>query len=211
MNDTATFNQFADSLKNEIRVAIPAEIINFDPNNLTVNVKILIQGIRIKKNGKLIQLETGERVTVENYELAPLQKVPIALMWWQNFGITLPILPGMQGTLLVCDRNISLFKQSQTSSPVASLRRFDLNDAVFLPFLPKKASVSDYSSDSIDIRYATTKLKVSASGVDITGNLNVSGDTKIGGEAIVSNIPFTQHIHPYLNGTTPSQTGTPEV
>lgn len=211
MNDTAVLNQFADSLKNEIRVAIPAEIISFDSVNLTVDIKILIQGIRIIKNGKLIQLETAERVTVENYELAPLQKIPIALMWGGNFGITVPILAGLQGTLLVCDRNISLFKQNQNSSPVASLRRFDLNDAIFLPFLPKKAAISDYSLNSIDVRYEDTKLKVLATGVEITGNLIVSGDVIIDGEATISEIPFTTHIHPYINVATPSQTGTPEV
>lgn len=205
MNDTALLNQVADSIKNEIRVAIPAEIISFDSQNLTVNVKIMIQGMRIAENGQLIQLETGERVTVENYALPPFQNIPIALMWWNNFGITMPILAGMQGTLLVCDRNISLFKKNQNSSAAASLRRFDLNDAIFLPFLPKKSSISDYSADSIDVRYGSTKLKVSATGVDITGNLIVSGEATIGG------IPFSTHIHPYLNGSTPSDTGAPTI
>lgn len=205
MNITALLRRFANYVTADIRTHVPAQVISFDPNNLTVDVQVAIQGVRISKTGTLIQLDTGERVLAENYNLAPILKVPISILWQRNKGITLPINAGDYGTLLVCDRDISAFKKSQSIAAQASLRKFDLNDSIFLPFLPAKASISDYSASSIDVRYGATKIKVSATGVDITGNLTVSGNATIGG------IPFGSHKHSYLNGSAPSTTGGPQA
>lgn len=209
MNITALLHRFANYFSSNIRTCIPAQVISFDASNLTVNVQVAIQGIRVSKTGTRRQLETGEIVFAEDYDLSPILSVPVSMMWWNNYGITLPIAAGNLGTLIVCDRDISVFKKLQKVSPQPSLRKFDLNDSIFLPFLPKKASISEYSSNSIDVRFGSTKLKVSASGVDITGNLTVSGTSTLTGGATINGTPFASHKHPYLNGSTPSTTGTP--
>lgn len=223
MNLTALFQQFANTFKNEIRTAVPAQIIAFDSNNLTVDVFPLIKGIRIaavSQNGRKIKLETGEMVVAEDYDLPAIVKVPVAMMWWENYGITMPINPGAQGLLIVCDRDIRKFKDSQVLSAQASLRRFDLNDSNFLPFLPKKASISDYNSSAIELRYADIKLAVSGDGVTVTGDLQVNGDiiannitgntSIVAPQVVVNGLDFAAHKHSYLNGSTPSETGTPE-
>ena len=214
MNANELLARFADSFRSQLRTCLPAEVISFDSNNLTVDVQPLIQGVRVSKNGTIRQLETGERVLAENYKLAPLVRVPISSLWFGDGGITMPISAGMQGLLLVCDRDIQSFKKSQNLSSTASLRTHDLNDSFFLPFLPKKASISDYSSDSIDIRFGTSKLKVSETEItSLVGATEIKTSAtgvEITGQLIVNGINFNAHIHPYINVTTPSTTGAPE-
>ena len=203
MNITGLLQRFANYTLSSVRTNIPAKVISFDATNLTVNVQVLIQGKRISKNGALQQMETGELVLAENYTLSPILNVPISMICQQGFGVKIPIKAGAIGTLIVCDRDISQFKKSQALSPQASLRKFDLNDSIFLPFLLTKGSIADYSDDAVEVFYGATKLKVKESGVEITGDLTISGEATIGG------IPFNTHKHSYLNGSTPSTTGTP--
>jgi len=205
MNITGLLQRFANFTLSSVRTNIPARVISFNPANLTVNVQVLIQGKRIAKNGKLQQIETGELVLAENFTLSPILNVPISMICQQGFGIKIPIREGAIGTLIVCDRDISQFKKSQNLSPQASLRKFDLNDSIFLPFLLTKGSIADYGDDAVEVFYGDTKLKIKESGVEITGDLTISGEATIGG------IPFGAHIHPYLNVAVPSTTGTPEV
>ncbi len=205
MNMTGLLQRFANYILSSVRTNIPAKIISFDATNLTVSVQVLIQGKRISDKGTLQQMETGELVLAENYTLSPILNVPVSMICQAGFGVKIPIIPGAIGTLIVCDRDISQFKKSQSLSPQASLRKFDLNDSIFLPFLLTKGSIADYGNDAVEIFYGATKLKVKESGVEITGDLIISGDATIGG------VPFSTHKHPYINVTTPSQTGTPIV
>ena len=215
MNLTGLLQRFANFTLSSVRTNIPARVIAFNATDLTVNVQVLIQGKRISKNGTLQQLETGELVLAENYTLSPILNVPVSMICQTGFGVKIPIRVGAIGTLIVCDRDISQFKKSQTLSPQASLRRFDLNDSYFLPFLLTKGSIDDYGDDSVEVFFGDTKLKVKASGVEITGDLLVSGQIKstdlVTDTATIGEIPFATHIHPYLNVVEPSTTGIPEV
>lgn len=215
MNITGLLKRFANYTLSSIRTCVPAKVISFDAENLTVNVQVLIQGKKISAKGNLQQMETGELVLAEDYTLSPILNVPISMICQSNFGIKIPIKAGAIGTLIVCDRDISQFKKSQTISPQASLRKFDLNDSYFLPFLLGSGSIADYGDDSVEIFFGETKLKVKETGVEITGDLLVSGQIKskdlIADTATIGDIPFTTHVHPYLNGSTPSTTGTPET
>lgn len=205
MNITGLLQRFANYIFSTVRTSIPAKVISFNAADLTVNVQVLIQGKRVSKNGALQQMETGELVLAENYTLSPILNVPISMICQEGFGVKIPIRAGAIGTLIVCDRDISQFKKSQNISAQASLRKFDLNDSYFLPFLLGKGSIADYGDDAVEVFYGNTKLKVKESGVEITGDLTISGEATIGG------IPFGAHIHPYLNVAVPSTTGTPEV
>lgn len=202
MNITGLLTQFSNSFKNEIRTCIPAQIESFDPESLTVNAKPLIQGIRIGNNRE-IQLETGEKVVVDDYALPSVIKVPVSMMWFGNGGVTLPINAGSQGLLLICDRDIRLFKQSRTDSAQGSLRRFNMNDSIFLPFLPKPMELTDYNNEAVEVRYDSTKLKVSSSGVDIVGNVNIEGSLTTTEDAQISGIGFLTHTHTYSPGPLP--------
>jgi len=100
---------------------------------------------------------------------------------------------------------IERYKKDNDKFYRAIERQFDLNDSIFLPFLLTKGSIADYGDDAVEVFCGDTKLKIKESGVEITGDLTISGEATIGG------IPFSTHIHPYLNVAVPSTTGTPEV
>ena len=208
---TGLLRQFANTFKNEIRTCIPAEVESFNPEKLTVNVKPLIQGIKIG-TGRELQLDTGEEVVVEDYTLPSIVSVPVSMLWFGNGGITMPINPGAQGLLMVCDRDIRLFKESRVESPQASLRRFNMNDSSFLPFLPKPMELTNYNNEAVEVRYDETLLQVDSNGVNITGNVNITGTLTTTEEATIKGIDFTTHTHQYVPGTgTPTDTNPPTL
>lgn len=212
MNMTGAFRHLANVLKSEIRTCVPAQIESFDSTNLTVNARPLIDGIRTVQNGRNLKLETGEAVKVEDYTLPSLLNVPVSILWFGEGGITVPIVPGAQGLLLVCDRDIRRFKDTQEQSPQASLRRFDMNDSIFLPFLPKRSELTTYNNDAVEVCHGATKLAVAADGISITGNVTIDGTLTTTGEATINNIPFTTHTHMYSPGPgTPTDTGAPST
>ena len=187
---------FEHNLKKNLRTCLPVEVQSFDSATMTVNVKPLIQGIRAAEGGREIKTETGEKILVEDYQLPSILDLPICLLWQGSIGITIPIIAGMQGMAIVCDRDIRLWKSSRVLSRQASLRKSNINDSFFLPFLPQ--AIENYSNEAVEIRNGETKLSVGNGGVNITGNLIVNG------------IDFLTHSHLYNDNGTPTQTGEPE-
>lgn len=209
MNNTELLRHFANNLKNEIRTCIPAEVESFDPVKGTVNVKPLIQGIKIGST-RQVKLETGEVVVVDDYSIPSILNVPVQMIFFGNGKITFPIKQGLQGILSICDRDIRLFKESQIESVQGSLRRFNMNDAVFLPYLPKRAELTGYNNDAIEIKYDENLIQVNSEGINLIGNVNITGNLIVSGEATISEIPFTTHTHQYVPGTgTPTPTDPP--
>jgi hypothetical protein len=190
------YKVFEEFIKKNIRTCLPVEVESFNSSTMRVNVKPLIRGIRINTSGREIQLDTGEKALIEDYQLPSILDVPVSMMFQGNIGITIPITAGMQGIALVSDRDISLFKQSRQTSNQATLRKFSINDSFFLPCLPQ--GIEDYNNEAVEIRNGATKLTVGSEGVNITGNLIVNG------------IDFLTHTHLYNDNGTPTQTGIPE-
>lgn len=227
MNITQLLKHFSNDMLSKIRTCIPAEVESFDPENGTVNVKPLIQGIRIGSSRK-VKLNTGEVVVVDDHSMPSILNVPVQMIVFDNGRITFPIKKGLQGTLSICDRDIRNFKESQTESVQGSLRKFNMNDAIFEPFLPKKAQLAGYNNDAIELKFNSTLMKIDDSGVevtgavkvtggvdiagevDITGNVNITGHLITTGEATINAIPFTAHTHQYAPGAgTPIPTDPP--
>ena len=202
MNLTSILKQITGTIKNEIRTCIPAEIESFNPQNLTVDVKLLIKGIKIGSNRK-IKLETGELVVVDDYTMPSVVDVPISIAWFGNGGITFPIKKGLQGILLVCDRDIRFFKKDQKESIQGSLRKFNVSDSIFIPFLPKRASLSNYNNDAVEIKFDNNIVQVNSTGINITGNVNITGDVVISGQASIAGKDFITHTHTYNPGPLP--------
>lgn len=220
MNETALFQHIISTVKSEIRTHIPAEVESFDPNKLTVNVKILIKGIKIGSSRK-VKLETGEVVLVDDYTMPSVVNVPVSILSFSNGRITFPIKKGLQGTLAVCDRDIRFFKKDQKESVQGSLRKFNLSDAIFYPGLAKRAELTDYNNEAIELRYDEKLIQINGVGINIVGDVNITGNLIVSEQATVNNlvatteaniggIDFTTHTHLYTPGTgTPTQTNPP--
>jgi hypothetical protein len=196
------FKFFEQDLKKNLRTCLPVQVESFDPATMTVNVKPLIQGIRVATGGREIQTETGESALVEDYQLPSILDLPVCLFWQGNIGITIPITAGMQGLAIVADRDIRIWKTSRVSSRQASLRKFNINDSFFLPFLPQ--AIENYNNEAVEVRNGETKLSVGVDGINITGNVNITGNL------VVGEVDFLTHTHLYNDNGTPTQTGEPE-
>lgn len=209
MNDTQLLKKLAERIKSEIRTCIPAVVENFDSTKLTVDVKPLIRGIRIGTSRKL-KLETGEIVLVDDYSMPSVINVPVQILWFGNGGITFPIKKGLIGTLKVCDRDIRLFKENQAESNQASLRKLNINDAVFEPFLPKRAELTNYNNNAIELKFDNKLIQINEAGINMVGDVNITGNLNVTGEATIGDIAFTTHVHEYIPGTgTPTNTNPP--
>ncbi len=108
-----------------------------------------------------------------------LTGVPAVLPYGKNIGI--PIKSG-DDVLLLCLEN-ELESWLEDADPEGEMR-FDLADAVFIPGLQKtdKGLMKKANTDkAVIIKNGSTVLEVKSTGVEVTGNLKVSGTLTAGG------------------------------
>lgn len=189
----------------KVRTAIPVQVTAVDLAKQTVTVQPIIMGKRYNKNSKIQDKDRmGNTVLMEDYQLPAITNVPILCFRAGAFMITLPITVGDQGILLVCDRDISNLKaKGGAKQPQASLRRFNLSDGIYLPFLPNAQNkAADYSTSAMVVTDGATKMTFDAS-----GTIKVTG-----GDVTVDNISVKNHTHPISVPSTPysGDTGAPE-
>lgn len=166
----------------DLRVAIPAQVKDFDEIKQVVTVQILVS--------ELVRLPKGPQWTA----ISPIYNVPILVPRAGGFAITMPISPGDEGLLIFCDQCIDLWWQEggQQPPPMAPLtqpnferRRHDITDCGFFPGLWNQKNVlENYSTESIQVRSddGTTYVDVSDTGIKLVGTkvmIQASGDVDI--------------------------------
>lgn len=197
-----TLMDFKLQMKTEIHTCMPGVVVAV--NGDRVDVQPLIKSVDIGTTRK-IRTETGEYVTIDDNDYPVVMDCPLQMLVTSKARITIPIEVGDQGLLLVSERDIRNWKE-QKGNTQASTRKFNRNDAFFLPFI--NASISNYDATCIDIEYQSTKLKVKSTGVEITGNVKITGTLETTGDATIAGKSFEHHTHLYTPGTLPpTQTG----
>lgn len=157
-NQRIQIQRIVDSL----HVALPAKVISFTPEPTP---KVSVQ--------PLIQLKITRGEEIQYLSLPPLQDLPVVIPYAHTIGllITLPILPGDTGLVVVADRGIKNFiSGSGTESPpphsgdpsIVAPRAHNLADGIFIPGLSMdKEAIIDYNLDSIEIRDKVRKNYIS--------------------------------------------------
>lgn len=174
--------------------AIPCAVVSVDFSDMTLSAQPLIQGVVGHEDG-----------TYENVNLPVLVKVPIIFPSAGGFTITLPIAAGDEVLVIFASRCIDAWWQQGGIQVPMESRMHDLSDGFAIPG-PKSVPnvITGISSTGAQIRNnagttyveiaADGKIKlVSPTGVEVEGNLSVSG-TVIGGTATVP-ISLTTHTH----------------
>jgi hypothetical protein len=195
------------NLRLNIRTCIPCKVVN---NNNIINGRIDVQPILKGKkigNGELTKLETGEYAQTIDYELPYILDCPVCTLINSIARITLPISVGDQGLLIISDRDISNWKNNNNNN-LASIRKFDINDGFFLPFINQ--NISNYSTNSLVINYNGNIIEITDSNITLTGNVIINGTLNVSKETTIKNIAYSTHTHPYIN-TPPSNTGAPNL
>lgn len=199
--------------RNAIRAALanlwtclPCEVIEYNPEAVTVNVQPLIK--------IPVHLPDGE---IETVELRMLLDVPVMFPCAGGFTITHPIKKGDECLVNFADRNIDLWWQSGGIQDPFDTRKHDLSDG-FAFFRPQSQAkrISDISTTDLEIRNDanTCKIQIKPNGeihfigsksvfhhpVEMQQTLNVAGKSTMQGGASIGGIEFGSHKHGGVQG-----------
>lgn len=137
--------------------ALPCEVVSYDPEAITVEVRPLIK--------IPVRMQDGNAGTLE---ITLLQDVPVMFPCAGGFTITHPINVGDECLVSFSSRNIDLWWQSGGVQDPFDTRHHDLSDG-FAFFRPQSQAnkISNISTDSLEIRSDdnATKIQITKDGV----------------------------------------------
>ena len=222
-----------DFWRNAMRLntSIPAIINAFDPATQTVSATPAIRAKYVSPEGEVSYL---------SYPM--ITNIPLAITRGSGVRITYPVTVGNPCTLIFSQRSIDNFILEGTEAdPVegpnpltSAIRCMDLTDAMCFPgVLTSKDTVSNYSTDAIEIRSDDGKVAVSVKQDSLTlkqdsatmtlsgGNISMEGatinitgttavnisspNTNVGTVTTIDQKTFLQHFH--SGGTIQGNTG----
>lgn len=116
--------EFMDSLKGQMNIALPAKVVAYHRTQQTVDVQVVVRKRRI------------DPFTDEETTFLPdvIHDVPVAFPQSAGFSISWPLTAGDFVTLLFCDRSIAEWKNSGSADTIPQdKRRFSMADAIAIP------------------------------------------------------------------------------
>lgn len=187
--------------------AMPGEIESFDPLEMTASVQITIQA--------QVQAPDG---TFSWDTLPLLIHCPVQFPAGGGFTLTFPVAPGDECLVVFASRCIDAWWQSGGVQPQAELRMHDLSDGfVLLGFRSQPHVIANIGADStqlrsddgatlLEVRNDQTVKLIAPAGVDIVGDLRVTGE--VVAKSGTTNIHTSTHTHPDPQG---GSTGSPNA
>ncbi len=207
--ETDVFTGFSDMLidriMHEMKVKIPAQVISYQASpSPTVTVQINIQ----------LVLSTGKILPIEK-----VINVPVQVDGGGGFLIIFPLTGGDQGWLEACDKDISTYKQSWTSTGYPTSRKHSWSDAVFVPSVNHGFTLAADNGLLIQSLDGSIFIQISQSGINITHptaiTLNAETVAITGTNLTHNGIDVgDNHVHPQENdsgGNTEQDTGAPKA
>jgi hypothetical protein len=197
-----------DKLSQSIRVAIPATVVSFNPQDQTITAKPNIRE-------KLIDRTSGQQYW---QELPVLPKVPVCFPQAGNFVLTMPVQPGDEVLLVFTDMCMDSWWANGGLQNWIDRRRHDLSDAIavcgvnsvpnVIPNIANNATelrTKDGNTkvrvqgDTVSMVAGSNSVTVSPSGINIMGTLKIN------------NSPYLLHTHadPVSGTTGPVQPAPP--
>lgn len=177
-----------------INTMMIVKVLEFDAATQTVSVQPVIMGKERDETSEAFTYNRlGENIPYVDVELPPLRGVPVCHPRSGNFMVTLPVQVGDTGMLIISQRDISLWKQLGGTQPQGEVSVFDINDGVFLPFVPNAMNkISNYNSNALELRAGNDKMTMDGSG-KITTNCDI----------VVNGISVVNHVHKVTVPSTP--------
>lgn len=183
------FLSYAAELKNSIEAIIPATVVSVG-NNQRLSAQPVIPMIQTLPEDAGLAART-------NYITRPqLNNIPYIVLKGGGLCLTLPVSPGDEALLLICDKAIARWLETGAIVPPPEIRSHNLTDAVALVGMSSNANViSDISTDSAQLRTNDGSAAISLSKTgDIT--LNTGGTiTLTGANIIINGIEWGTHVH----------------
>ena len=186
---TAQWKEILKQALTDLRVAIPAVVTDFDPVKQVVGVEVAIREIVRTPNGP------------QNVTIAPIYNVPVIYPSAGGFSLTLPLQAGDEGWLVFCDMCIDLWWMRGGIQNQFERRRHDLSDCGFFPGGKNQQKIiSGYSGDTAQLRSddGSTFVEIAQGGivnVVAPGGVNITGNLVVSGEVTGNGIPLSTHVH----------------
>jgi hypothetical protein len=180
------------SVKLEINTMLIVEVLKVDVAKQRVDVQPVIKAMVKDSNGtRTINTVLGETIKVSDIILPPVKNVPICYARAGTAMITLPIKVGDTGMLIISQRDLSIWKEQGEFASQGLQSMFDINDGVYLPFVPNATNkISDYSIDCLEIRFGSDKISMKGD-----GKINITGELIVSGEVTGNGIKLSTHTH----------------
>lgn len=186
------FKSERETIKNQLRVAMPGIIQSFNPDAVTAAVQPAIRYVHIDINGKR---------TTQDYPL--LVDVPVAFPRGGGCTLTFPVRPGDECELIFNDRCIDFWWQSGGVQEPVDDRMHDLSDAIcFVGPMSQAQKIGNISTRAAQLRTDDGAAFVEvAAGHDITittpGKLSATAQ----GGTIVTSPTITLNGNVTINGS----------
>lgn len=170
-----------------------AKVIEFYPDNLTVQVKLT--------DKKLVGLNPDGSQILKEY--API----FAKVCYCNPFETFPITKDMECVLLFADRELETWFINGGGNIQAYPRMHSLTDAIAIFGIRSLPNMIKILGDCFHLFYGSSNLQLKASQTDLNSpTINLSGDTiNINGNLVINGQPYTAHTH--SNGNEGKPTG----
>jgi hypothetical protein len=184
----------------EMWTALPGIVQSYDATKNTVSVQPSIKAQVRVQNGP----NADENWT--DVVLPLLVDCPVFFPGGGGFVMTFPLAQGDEGGIIFSSRCIDAWWQSGGVQKQADIRLHDLSDGMFIPKLFSVPNVpANISTTDVQLRDATAQVVIGVTparriyltapgGVDITGNLRVSGSV-IAGNGGADQVSLQSHTH----------------
>lgn len=166
------------------------QVLETTTDNMYCNLPCKVE----KVNGNFVDVKVY--INDEEPDIV-LYNVPIQRQETQRAYIFLGIKQGDRGICRFFDRSTEGYLQSDFDYN-SDARQHDINDRCFeLGFIPdKEAYVYPTNKDiEIGLKNGLIKMSFTESGIDILGDVNITGNLTVTGEVTGNNIPLSTHKH----------------
>jgi hypothetical protein len=111
-----------DSFRGQLHVAMPGIVVSYDEAKQKANVQPQVKSLIIDQDGN-----------EESLSLPELPSVPVVFPRGGGFFVSFPLQPGDQVLLVVCDRELNVWKSKGGNTTPQDPRTHHLADAVAIP------------------------------------------------------------------------------
>lgn len=147
-------------------------------------------------------------IQIDGYPL--ISAVPVSFIFGGDFSIQVPIKEGDDCIVLFCDGDLDNWVEGKGYVPAFSQDKHGLNGAVALVGLTNlNTKINDYVTDGVRIKYKGSIIDLKDSGIEITGNLKVSGTIETQDVKTSTVASLNTHVHGGVTSGS-STTGTPQ-
>ena len=166
-----------------IRTAMPGIVNSYDPIHQTVSVQPAIQ---------------AEFDGLGQVNLPLLVDVPVLFLQGGNFVVTFPIAKGDEALIVFSDRGFDRWFEYGGTQPRTEDRTHSLCDGFAIVGLRSKPrKLTDVQTDGVEVRSIdrSVALKMQGSGVEIIGNVHLTGTLTADTDVIGGGKSLKNHTH----------------